>query len=105
MNNKNNNFEFYNLLKLIEKKPNTNQRDLAKILNLSLGKIHYILKELKKKGIIKVQNFKKNENKINYLYFINHKGIKIKKKLAYFFLKRISKEYDQIKNDLKEYKK
>ena len=49
MNNKNNNYEFYNILKLLEKKPNTNQRDLAKTSNLSLGKIHYIIKELKKK--------------------------------------------------------
>ena len=50
-------------LKILEKKPETNQRDLAKISNLSLGKIHYILKELKKKGIIKVKNFR-NQNYI-----------------------------------------
>ena len=100
MNNKNNNYEFYNILKLLEKKPNTNQRDLAKTSNLSLGKIHYIIKELKKKGIIKVENFKQNKNKINYIYLITPKGLKHKTKLAYFFLKKISKEYDELKKDL-----
>lgn len=102
MNNKNNNYEFYNILKLLEKKPNTNQRDLAKTSNLSLGKIHYIIKELKKKGIIKVENFKQNKNKINYIYLITPKGLKHKTKLAYFFLKKISKEYDELKKDLKK---
>ena len=77
--------ESYNILKILEKKPETNQRDLAKRSNLSLGKIHYILKQLKKKGIIKVKNFKKSQNKINYIYLITPKGLKHKTKLAYFF--------------------
>ena len=102
MNNKNNKYESYIILKLLEKNPNTNQRDLAKTLNLSLGKIHYIIKELKKKGIIKVENFKQNENKINYLYLITPKGLKHKTKLAYFFFKKISKEYDELVNELKK---
>ena len=98
----NKNYESYNILKILEKKPETNQRDLAKMSNLSLGKIHYILKELKKKGIIKVKNFKKSKNKINYIYFITPKGLKLKTKLAYFFLKKISKEYDELKKDIKK---
>ena len=102
MNDKNKNYESYNILKILEKKPDTNQRDLAKISNLSLGKIHYILKELKNKGIIKVKNFKKNKNKINYIYLITPKGLEHKTKLAYFFLKKISKEYDELKKDIKK---
>ena len=102
MNDKNKNYEFYNILKILEKKPDTNQRDIAKISNLSLGKIHYILKELKNKGIIKVKNFKKNKNKINYIYLITPKGLEHKTKLAYFFLKKISKEYDELKKDIKK---
>ena len=98
--NKNKNYESYNVLKIIQKKPETNQRDLAKISKLSLGKIHYILKAFKKKGIIKVKNFKKNKNKINYIYLITPKGIEHKTKLAYYFFQRISKEYDELKRDL-----
>jgi EPS-associated MarR family transcriptional regulator len=102
MNDKNKNYESYNILRILEKKPDTNQRDLAKIFNLSLGKIHYILKELNNKGIIKVKNFKKNQNKINYVYLITPKGLKHKTRLAYFFLKKISKEYDELKKDIKK---
>ena len=38
------------------------------IWDLSLGKLNYVLKSLKDKGHIKINNFKNNKNKINYLY-------------------------------------
>ena len=47
----------YNILKILEKEPETNQRDLAKISNLSLGKIHYILKAIKEKRNNKSKKF------------------------------------------------
>ena len=44
-----NNDEF-DILRKISKEPNVNQRDLAKKLGLSLGKINYCIRALKKKG-------------------------------------------------------
>ena len=52
-----NNDEF-DILRKISKEPNVNQRDLAKKLGLSLGKINYCIRALKKKGLIKINNFK-----------------------------------------------
>ena len=72
----------FNVLRFINKKPNTNQREIAKKLGLSLGKLNYCLQQLKKKGFVKINNFKKNENKSGYLYLLTPRGImeKTKKK-------------------------
>ena len=63
----------FNVLRIISKKPNANQRELASEMNISLGKINYVIKELKKKGLIKINNFKNNPEKSRYLYFLTPK--------------------------------
>ena len=50
--------DHFNILRKIYKKPGTSQRELAKELGFSLGKLNYCLKELQKKGIVKIKNFK-----------------------------------------------
>ena len=55
--------EHLKILKKIQENPDQNQRDMAKNLNLSLGKINYCLNALKKKGLIKVKNFNDKVNK------------------------------------------
>ena len=54
--------DLLNILRKIYSKNELSQRKLAKDLNFSLGKLNYCLKSLKKKGLIKIQNFKNNEN-------------------------------------------
>ena len=76
------------------------QRDLAKELGFSLGKLNYCLKALKKKGLIKINSFKKNPNKLNYIYALTPKGIAAKTKLTINFMKRKMKEYDELKKEL-----
>ena len=80
------------------------QRDLAKELGFSLGKLNYCLKALKKKGLIKINSFKKNPNKLNYIYVLTPKGIAAKTKLTINFMRRKMKEYDELKKELKKYK-
>ena len=93
MNNDNNSFE---LLRKISKKPDISQRELSKQLGFSLGKLNYLLKNLQKKGLIKIKNFKKSKKKINYLYILTPQGISLKTKLTINFIKRILSEYDNI---------
>ena len=63
------------LLRKLSKKPQVSQRKLADELGFSLGKLNYLLNALKKKGLIKIKNFKNNKNKINYIYILTPKGI------------------------------
>lgn len=97
--NNNNEFEL-EVMRKITNKPNITQRELANQLGHSLGKLNYCLKELKKKGFLKIQNFKKNPNKINYLYVLTPEGIATKTKLMLNFMNRKAKEYDELKKEL-----
>ena len=89
------------LRKLIEK-PEYTQRELAKELNFSLGKLNYCLKFLQKKGLIKIKNFKKNPKKLNYLYLLTPKGISEKTKLTLNFMKRKMQEYEELKREIEK---
>ena len=57
--NINKNTLLFNILRKIANKPNSTQRDMAKSLDISLGKLNYCLKALKEKGLIKINNLKK----------------------------------------------
>jgi EPS-associated MarR family transcriptional regulator len=98
MKNKEDEFQ---LLRKIQKFPKFSQRKLAGELGFSLGKLNYCLKALKQKGLIKIENFKKNQNKINYLYILTPKGMSEKTKLTFNFMKRKLNEYDELKKELK----
>ena len=102
MNNRKDNQDHFDLLRKIQKKPNYSQRELAGELGFSLGKLNYCLKALKSKGLIKIENFKKNPNKLNYIYILTPKGISIKTKLTINFMKLKIKEYDELKSELKK---
>ena len=92
-----------NILRKIKDKPVTSQRQLAEELGFSLGKLNYCLKALQKKGLIKIENFQKQSNKITYLqYVITPKGITERTKLTINFMKRKMKEYDELKKELKK---
>jgi len=94
--------DYFEVLRKIYNKPNSSQRELANNLGFSLGKLNYCLKELNKKRLIKIQNFKKNPNKLNYIYILTPKGISIKTKLTINFMKLKIKEYDELKSELKK---
>jgi|TARA_B100001079_G_scaffold7049_1_gene5926 EPS-associated MarR family transcriptional regulator len=100
-----NNQDHFNTLRKIQKKPNSTQRELARDLGFSLGKLNYILNALKNKGLVKIKNFRKNPNKLNYFYVLTPKGISLKTSLTLNFMKRKMKEYDDLKGELKEVNK
>jgi len=101
---KNINQQEFNLLRKITKNPNVSQRELADHLDISLGKINYILKELKTKGFIKINNFKNNSKKSKYLYLLTPKGISIKVTKTKEFIKRKMREYEELKKELNNQK-
>ena len=92
--------EYLKLLRKIGNDPNISQRDLSSELDMSLGKINYCLKALKKKGLIKIKNFKKSKDKFRYLYVLTPKGIVEKTKITMRFMKIKMKEYDELKSEI-----
>jgi EPS-associated MarR family transcriptional regulator len=102
MNKMDDNQDHFNVMREIQKHPKTSQRDLAQNLGFSLGKLNYCLKALQQKGLIKMKNFEKNPDKLNYIYVLTPKGISEKTKLTINFMKRKMKEYDELKKEMEK---
>ena len=97
-----NNQDHFDVLRKVKSKPQSTQRELANELGFSLGKLNYCLNALKTKGWIKMRNFVKNPNKINYIYVLTPRGITAKTKLTLNFMKQKMKEYDELKKEIQK---
>jgi EPS-associated MarR family transcriptional regulator len=102
MNINKNNEELLKILRIIDNYKLGNQRKISKSIGLSLGKINFLLKALKRKGVVKVNNFKNNKNKKRYLYYLTPQGIALKIRLTKNFMKIKINEYDALKKDLEK---
>ena len=89
--------ELLELMHIVEKNPNISQRQLAKELNLSTGKVNYCLKALTDIGFIKVVNFKNSSQKLKYAYILTPKGIKQKIIITKQFITKKIQEYEKLK--------
>ena len=95
----------YKILKELQQEPDISQRELAKRLEISLGKANFCLKALIEKGLIKAENFKKNANKVGYLYLLTPKGIEDKVSLTQRFLQRKIAEYEALEQEIEQLRK
>ena len=95
------NLDDLNILRKIKKNPNSSQRELAKELGFSLGKLNYCLGALKVKGLIKINNFKHSKNKLRYFYILTPEGLVTKTDLTIKYMKLKMKEYDELNRELK----
>jgi len=96
--------EVLRLLDEIKKRPEMTQRELSSSLGISLGKVNFLLKALIDKGHVKVDNFKKSNNKSAYLYYLTPKGMEEKARFTYRFLKRKMKEYEDLEQEIRRLK-
>ncbi len=77
----------YGLLKTLEENPGLSQRDLAKRLGISLGKVNFCLNALVAKGSLKINNFRNSGNKLAYAYLLTPSGVEQKARMTVQFLK------------------
>ena len=92
----------YRILKILENNPGASQRDIARELGVSLGRVNYCLQALVEKGLVKANNFRNSTTKRTYLYLLTPKGIDEKAKVTLRFLKSKLAEYESIKTELEE---
>ena len=91
-------------LRQLEGSPSLNQRGLADRLGLSLGKANYCVQALVRKGLVKISNFRRSDNKLAYAYVLTPKGIQEKARLTVAFLKRRQLEYERLQLEIAELK-
>jgi EPS-associated MarR family transcriptional regulator len=90
----------YRILKLLESNPTATQREIAGELGVSLGRVNYCLQALMEKGLIKVNNFRKNESKRTYLYYLTPKGMQEKTRVTVRFLQAKLHEYESLRREV-----
>ena len=92
----------YRILKILESNPGASQRDIARDLGVSLGRVNFCLQALVEKGLVKANNFRNSTTKQTYLYLLTPKGFDEKAKVTLRFLKSKLAEYETIKAELAE---
>jgi len=90
----------YKLLMLLESNPTVSQRDAARELGVSLGKLNYCLKALVSKGWVKATNFKNSRNKIAYMYLLTPRGIREKARVTMRFLQMKMAAYESLRAEI-----
>jgi MarR family transcriptional regulator, temperature-dependent positive regulator of motility len=90
----------FRVMRTIQQHPGITQRQLADELGVSLGQINYQLKSLKEKGLIKLGNFIRSDNKLAYVYILTPQGIAEKIQVTERFLERKRREFYMLKQEL-----
>jgi EPS-associated MarR family transcriptional regulator len=92
----------YKLLKLLGPNPHLSQREVARELGISVGKVNYCLKALVERGLIKATNFKNARNKTAYLYLLTPRGIEEKARVTARFLRARVREYEALRSEIEQ---
>ena len=89
-------------LEALEQQPRLSQRALSRKLGVSLGKTNYCLRALIDKGLVKLQNFQQNPQKLKYAYLLTPQGVKEKTRMTLAFLRRKEAEYQALQVEIAE---
>ena len=92
----------FEILKLLQAKPQMSQRELAKAMGVSLGKANYCLRAVMEKGLVKLENFRQNPDKRQYAYLLTKAGLEEKTRITMDFLKRKVAEYEALEKEIEE---
>lgn len=88
------------ILRLLEEQPEISQRELARELGVSLGRVNFCLQALMERGLVKADNFKNSNNKKAYMYFLTRKGMAEKARATARFLDRKMAEYEALRREI-----
>ena len=89
--------ESLELMHILQKNPNISQRQLAKEIGLSIGKVNYCIKALIDIGFVKVVNFSNSNQKLKYAYILTPKGIQQKIIITKQYIAKKIEEYEKLK--------
>ena len=90
----------FKVLHALQQQPDMNQRQLAELLGVSLGKTNYLLRALLDKGLLKASNFRNSQNKLAYAYLLTPQGLAQKAALTRTYLERKTAEFEALKDEI-----
>ena len=92
----------YRVMRLLESDPTLSQRDVARELGVSLGKVNFCLQALIRRGWVKATNFKNSHNKSAYMYVLTPRGLQAKTRLTLRFLVLKMTEYEKLRVEIEQ---
>ena len=92
-------------MQLIQDHQNMNQRDFARLTGVSLGQVNYVMQALREKGLVKLENFSKSPNKLQYAYLLTPQGLLEKTQLTVKFLQRKRADFEALEQEIVELEK
>ena len=93
------------LMCLLGEQAVASQREISSRLGLSLGKANYLVRALLDKGLVKMQNFRRSDNKMAYAYQLTPRGMAERVRLTRAFLTRKEVEFELLKTEIRSLKK
>lgn len=90
----------FRVLRILDDNPEITQREIADAVGISNGGVHYVLRSLLDKGLVKFNNFARAKDKRRYSYALTRKGMTEKSVLTKNFVARKIEEYEALKKEI-----
>jgi len=90
----------YRLMRLLESSPEMSQREVARELGISVGKVNYCVRALIARGLVKAKRFRNSRNKLAYIYLLTPRGLQTKTEMTVRFLRSRMKEYEDLRQEI-----
>lgn len=90
------------VLRLLSSQPDLSQRQLAQALGVSLGKTNFILRAVLARGWVKVENFRRSNHKLGYIYVLTPQGIAQRLRLTQSFVAHKEQEYERLRSEIEK---
>lgn len=90
----------FRVLKLLQEQPDMSERELAVRLGVSNGKLHYCMRALIDKGLVKLGNFASSKHHLGYAYVLTPAGLAHKAAITRRFIQRKLAEYEALKREI-----
>lgn len=92
----------YRVLTLLSRESHLSQREMARQIGISLGKMNHFVVDLSRKGLILVHRTSTSGNRMRCHYLLTPSGLEEKASLALNFLKAKIREYEKVREQIRE---
>jgi EPS-associated MarR family transcriptional regulator len=90
----------YKLIKELERNPSHTQRSLARKLDVSLGKVNYMLSGLAEKGLIKARKLTNQPGTVRWQYILTPEGMREKVRITRRYLRQRIREFNELQREI-----
>ena len=95
----------YKLMRLLEERPELSQREIARLMDISVGKVNYCLQALVENGWVKVVPAANRDGRLLHSYVITPRGSRRKAALAAEFLRIKTRQCELLRAEIRQIRK